>query len=156
MTGTQTTTDEKIRSVIVDVFCIGTLVKRSCWMISVLCSITAVSTTRKDLLSMKTPIIWSGSFLIKQESWGWHQQLLQSRKGTFVEFYTCFLEWNSERAIGFRRSRGPNLQQKLKALYDSVKEHRDTKGRQLASIFLKLPSKTVSNYNVNLFFVRSF
>ena len=40
-----------------------------------------------------------------------------------------------------RRSRGPNLQQKLKALYDAVKEHRDLKGRQLATIFLKLPSK---------------
>jgi protein polybromo-1 len=44
-----------------------------------------------------------------------------------------------------RRSRGPNLQQKLKALYDAVREHRDLKGRQLASIFLKLPSKTVSS-----------
>ena len=43
-----------------------------------------------------------------------------------------------------RRSRGPNLQQKLKALYDAVREHRDLKGRQLASIFLKLPSKSVS------------
>ncbi|XP_046634801.1 protein polybromo-1-like isoform X2 [Daphnia pulicaria] len=41
-----------------------------------------------------------------------------------------------------RRSRGPNLQQKLKALYEAIKEHRDLKGRQLASIFVKLPSKT--------------
>lgn len=42
-----------------------------------------------------------------------------------------------------RRVRGPALQQKLKSLYDAIKDHRDNKGRQLASIFMKLPSKTV-------------
>ena len=55
----------------------------------------------------------------------------------------------------FRRSRGPNLQQKLKALYEAIKDHRDLKGRQLASIFVKLPSKTVRRQAKNCFFLHA-
>merc|ERR1719225_618841 len=34
-----------------------------------------------------------------------------------------------------------SLQQKVKTLYDTLKDYRDAKGRQLSLIFLKLPSK---------------
>jgi len=40
-----------------------------------------------------------------------------------------------------KRSRVANIGPKLKSLYDAVKDHKDLKNRQLAGIFLKLPSK---------------
>lgn len=37
------------------------------------------------------------------------------------------------------------LYQKLRTLFDTIRDHRDIKSRQLSVIFNKLPSKTVSN-----------
>ena len=34
------------------------------------------------------------------------------------------------------------MQQKMKTLYNTVKDYTDSKGRQLSTIFMKLPSKT--------------
>jgi hypothetical protein len=72
-----------------------------------------------------------------------------------------FRKWIMKRVVKYwaiflypRRSRGPNLQQKLKALYEAMKDHRDLKGRQLASIFMKLPSKTVRRQANTYFFFR--
>ena len=45
--------------------------------------------------------------------------------------------------FSFRLSTDPNLENKLKTIFDAVKDHRNLKDRQLANIFLKLPSKTV-------------
>ena len=39
------------------------------------------------------------------------------------------------------KRRAVSLQQKVKTLYDTLKDYRDAKGRQLSLIFLKLPSK---------------
>lgn len=50
--------------------------------------------------------------------------------------------------IYFRKPRNSTLiQNKLKTLYNTVKDYVDAKGRQLSTIFLKLPSKTeLPNY----------
>ena len=39
------------------------------------------------------------------------------------------------------KKKAVSLQQKVKTLYDTLKDYRDAKGRQLSLIFLKLPSK---------------
>lgn len=39
------------------------------------------------------------------------------------------------------RKKGVSLAQKIRTLYDTLKDYRDAKGRQLSLIFLKLPSK---------------
>lgn len=51
------------------------------------------------------------------------------------------------RIKGGRKQTSP-MDTKLRQLYDAIRDYREPKAnRQLALIFMKLPSKTVSNFN---------
>ena len=132
---------------------VGIPARRSCWTTCGSCSATAASTTKKRRSSTRTPTRSRKFSSTRRASWASAAPFRPKTNGTrsplLNSLCSSYLVGKSTKRFSFvfvvssRRSRGPILTQKFKALYEAIKDFRDPKGRQLATIFMKLPSKLV-------------
>lgn len=72
-----------------------------------------------------------------------HAQVTVFSSCLSLPFFTLFFFFFLCHLVPFRRPKKvvPLHLQKLKTLYDTIKDYHDTKGRQLSLIFMKLPNK---------------